>query len=311
MGNNTIFTYFYILAFSREGEKQPELFILFFFMYMFGVLGNLSIITVTCSDAHLHTPMYFLLANLSFIDICYTTTTLPKLLHILLTGNNIISFPECFTQMVFYSLTAQSEIILLAFMAYDRYVAICDPLKYHLIINNKKCAQILAAIWTSSLPNALLGSSIILELNFCGSNTIDQFFCDAKYMIKISCEAVSINYYLFFGAMIYGVLPFLLCLASYTKIIHSIFQIKSHGRKKTFSTCTSHLTVLMLFYGAVAGMYMSPPSKSDIVEPVLSLLYTVVTPMLNPFIYSLRNKEVKVAVSRLLFETYRGGFIKM
>ncbi|KAE8619168.1 hypothetical protein XENTR_v10009655 [Xenopus tropicalis] len=299
MGNNTIFTYFYLLAFSREGEKQPTLFIAFFFMYMFGVLGNLSIITVTCSDAHLHTPMYFLLANLSFIDICYTTTTLPKLLHILLTGNNIISFPECFTQMFFYSISAQSEIILLAFMAYDRYAAICDPLKYHLIINIRKCAQVLAAIWTSSLPNALLGSSIILELHFCGSNTIDQFFCDGKYMTKISCEAVSINYYLFFGTMIYGVLPFLLCVASYTKIIQSILYIKSSsGRKKAFSTCSSHLTALLLFYGAASWMYMAPENSQQL-DRIITVIFTAMTPMLNPLIYSLRNKEIKRAIKNI------------
>ncbi|KAE8619167.1 hypothetical protein XENTR_v10009654 [Xenopus tropicalis] len=163
MDNNTIFTYFSILAFSRAGEKPPTLFIAFSFVYMFGVLGNLSIITVTCSDAHLHTPMYFLLSCLSFIDICYTTTTLPKLLHILLTGNNIISFPECFTQMFFYMLTAESEIVMLAFMAYDRYVAICEPLNYYLIIQIKNCVQILAGIWTSGLVNSLLSSLVCIQ----------------------------------------------------------------------------------------------------------------------------------------------------
>ncbi|KAE8619169.1 hypothetical protein XENTR_v10009656 [Xenopus tropicalis] len=300
MGNNTIFTYFHILAFSREGEKQPTLFIAFFFVYMFGVLGNLSIITVTCSDAHLHTPMHFLLANLSFIDICYTTTTLPKLLHILLTGNNIISFPECFTQMFFFSLTAKSEILVLSFMAYDRYAAICDPLKYHLIINIKKCALILIGIWTSAVPNALLACSVISQLHFCGSNTINQFFCDGKYVAKISCEVGDIYVCLYFGAVIYGVLPFLLCVASYTKIIYCILQIKSSsGRKKAFSTCSSHLTALLLFYGTASWMYLAPENSQQL-DHIITVIFTAMTPMLNPLIYSLRNKEIKRAIKTLL-----------
>ncbi|KAE8619165.1 hypothetical protein XENTR_v10009652 [Xenopus tropicalis] len=300
MDNNTIFTYFYISAFSREGEKQPTLFIAFFFMYMFGVLGNLSIITVTCSDAHLHTPMYFLLSCLSFIDICYTTTTLPKLLHILLTGNNIISFPECFTQMFFYMLTAESEIVVLAFMAYDRYVAVCDPLKYYLIIQIKKCARILAGIWTSGLVNSLLSSLVISRLPFCGSNTINQFFCDIKYVAKISCEVIGIYYYLFLVAGTYGVLPFLLCLASYAKIILNILQMKSVvGRQKAFSTCSSHLTVLLLFYGAALWMYMARENSQEL-DHIITVIFTAVTPMLNPLIYSLKNKEIKKAMKALL-----------
>ncbi|OCT56334.1 olfactory receptor 5V1-like [Xenopus laevis] len=299
MGNNTKFTYFHILAFSREGEKQPTLFITFFFVYMFGVLGNLSIIAVTCNDVHLHTPMYFLLANLSFIDICYTTTTLPKLLHILLTGNNIISLPECFTQLFFYTMFAQSEIILLAFMAYDRYVAICDPLKYHLIINIKKCARILAGIWASAFPNALIASSIISQLQFCGPNTINQFFCDGKYMAKITCESVGINFCMLLGSVIYGVLPFLICLASYTKIIHSIVLIKSAtGRKKAFSTCSSHLTALLLFYGTASWMYMAPENSQQL-DQIITVIFTALTPMLNPLIYSLRNKEIQRAMKTL------------
>ncbi|KAE8619172.1 hypothetical protein XENTR_v10009659 [Xenopus tropicalis] len=293
MDNNTIFTYFYILAFSREGEKQPTLFIAFSFVYLVGVLGNLSIITVTCSDAHLHTPMYFLLANLSFIDICYTTTTLPKLLHILLTGNNIISFPECFTQMFFYSISAQNEGVLLAFMAYDRYVAVCDPLKYHLIINIKKSSLILAGIWTSSILNCILITSITSQLRFCGSNTINQFFCDIKYMAEISCEAVSINYYLYSETVIFGVLPLLLCVASYTKIILSILHIKS----VTENHC---LRFIIIFYGSAFWMYMRPPSESKNLNSAFSVLYLGVTPMLNPLIYSLRNKEVKNAVIRIM-----------
>ncbi|KAE8619171.1 hypothetical protein XENTR_v10009658 [Xenopus tropicalis] len=299
MDNNTIFTYFYISAFSREGEKQPTLFIAFSFVYLVGVFGNLSIITVTCSDAHLHTPMYFLLANLSFLDICYTTTTLPKLLHILLTGNNIISFPECFTQMFFYSISAQSEGVLLAFMAYDRYVAVCDPLKYHLIINIKKSSLIMAGIWTSSILNCILSASIISQLRFCGSNTINQLFCDIKYMAEISCEAVSINYYLYSGAVIFGVLPLLLCVASYTKIILSILHIKSvTGRKKAFSTCSSHLTVLLLFYGTASWMYLAPENSHNI-NLLFTVIFTAVTPMLNPLIYSLRNKEIKRSIFRI------------
>ncbi|OCT90093.1 olfactory receptor 7A5-like [Xenopus laevis] len=300
MGNNTIFTYFYILAFSSEGEKQPMLFIAFAIVYLVGVFGNLSIITVTCYDIHLHTSMYFLLANLSFIDICYTTTTLPKLLHILLTSKNIISLPECFTQMFFYTMTAQSEGVLLAFMAYDRYVAVCDPLKYHVIVNIKKCTLIMAGIWTSSLTNCILSASIISQLHFCGSNTIKQYFCDIKYVAQMFCEAIGIYYYLYFGTVIFGVLPLLLCLTSYSKIILCILHIKSvTGRKKTFSTCSSHLAALLLFYGAASWMYMASENPSN-VDLLITVIFTAMTPMLNPVIYSLRNKEIKRAIKTLV-----------
>ncbi|KAE8619163.1 hypothetical protein XENTR_v10009650 [Xenopus tropicalis] len=270
-------------------------------MYLSGVVGNLVILTSIYNDVQLHTPMYFFLCNLAFVDISFPTTILPKLIDILLSGNNSITFIQCFTQMYFFAVFAVIEVFVLSSMAYDRYVAICKPLRYHLIMNKRVCVLLIGGTWISGFVNASLFADLACNMPFCQTNKINQLFCDAKALAEISCDATKFYILIYVENVLFGLIPFSLNLISYINIIHNILQIKSrHGRKKTFSTCTSHLTVLMLFYGAVAGMYMSPPSKSDIVEPVLSLLYTVVTPMLNPFIYSLRNKEVKVAVSRLL-----------
>ncbi|KAM4749106.1 LOW QUALITY PROTEIN: olfactory receptor 1E16-like [Rhinophrynus dorsalis] len=298
MDNLTNSKVFHILAFSSNSEKRPYIFIIFLLLYLIGVLWNLVIIIVIYKDNHLHTPMYLFLSNLSFVDICYPTVTLPKLMDILLSGNNSISLVQCFSQMFFFIFMGGTEIVLLSSMAYDRYVAICHPLHYYRIMNWKKCSLLLCVSWISGCGNAIFLLIYASKLLFCDSNNIHQFFCDVKALSTISCADAGFQIMIFIEAMLYGLCPFLLSLSSYMKIIAIILQIKD-GRKKAFSTCTSHLTVIILYYATILCMYMRPPAeKQAILDHILSVLYSSVTPMLNPLIYSLRNKDVKSALIR-------------
>ncbi|XP_063284196.1 olfactory receptor 8H1-like [Pelobates fuscus] len=302
MENQTSTKDFQILAFSTNEEIQPILFVFFFFIYLIGLLGNVIIITVTCADAHLHTPMYFFLCNLSLIDIFYTTTTLPKLLDILLTGNQLISFVECFTQMFFFTFVGSIEVVLLSSMAYDRYVAICNPLQYHLIMNTKKCVLILVGIWIPGCLNSGMVTLLASKLSFCHSNKIQQFFCNVKALAQVACSSTEFDIIIYIEVLCLGLCPLLISFASYLKIIKIVVSIgTTSGRRKAFSTCTSHLTVLILFYGTILFMYMRPTSQySDELDQAFSVLYAAVAPMLNPLIYSLRNKEVKDAMIRII-----------
>ncbi|OCT56335.1 hypothetical protein XELAEV_18000243mg [Xenopus laevis] len=242
-------------------------------------------------------PNVLLLCNLAFVDICYPTTILHKLIDSLLSGNDLVTFIQCFTQMYFFAVLALIEVIVLSSMAYDHYVAICKPLRYHLFMNKRVCVLMIVGTWILGFLNASVFTNLASKTPFCWTNKINQFFCDITAVAGISCDVTKI----YMENVSFGLIPFSLNLISYINIIHSILQIKpSHGRKTSFSTCTSHLTVLMLFYGAVVWMYMSPSSKSDNLEPMLSMLYTVVTPMLNPLIYSPRNNVVKTAVKRIM-----------
>ncbi|KAM4675828.1 olfactory receptor 1-like [Discoglossus pictus] len=253
------------------------------------------------SHSHLHTPMYLFLSNLSFVDICYTTTTLPKLMDILLTGNNSIDFIQCFTQMYFFILMAITEVFLLSSMAYDRYVAICHPLHYQHMMNRQKCIVLLVCTWVSAFWDSLFLTVFASKLSFCHSYKIQQFFCDIKALAQIACAGKTFNMLIIGNIFIFGLCTFLLNLTSYVKIISSILRIQStSGRKKAFSTCTSHLTVLIMFYGTVLWTYMRPPSEnSEELDQLFSIIYLAVTPMLNPVIYSLRNKDVKTAMNRI------------
>ncbi|XP_053577793.1 olfactory receptor 1496-like [Bombina bombina] len=302
MENQTSFKELYILGFSNKAEKQPFIFIFYFLIYLVGVLGNLVIIVIVYIDTHLHTTMYIFLGNLSFIDICYTTVTLPKFMDILLSGKNSVSFMQCITQMYFFIFIGSTELILLSCMAYDRYVAICFPLHYHCIMNKRKCLQILVATWMYGCGNSCFVTGFASALNICHSNRIQNFYCGLNALTKISCPDIGF-YFMFYAETFFIVLfPFFIILISYFKIIQSILRIKSsYGRKKTFSTCTSHLTVITIFYGTILCIYARPPedhkSQSD---HIFSILYAAVTPMLNPIIYSLRNEEVKRALLRHL-----------
>ncbi|XP_056425749.1 olfactory receptor 1-like [Hyla sarda] len=302
MMNISITKSFQLLAFSSNGMRQPLLFIVFFALYFIGVLGNLIILIVIVIDRHLHTPMYVFLSNLSFLDICYMTITLPKLMYILLSGDNAISPLQCFTQLYFYNFIVVMEIILLSVMAYDRYVAICKPLHYHLIMNKKNLVLLLCVNWMLGCLNSLLLICFISQLSFCHSTNIHHFYCDTKALVKISCPTKLFQILYRLESLLFGPVPFMIGLLSYIQIIRTILQLKStNSRRKAFSTCTSHLTVLTIFYGTVICTYMTPVSEySGINDQLFSVLYAAVTPMLNPLIYSLRNKEVKNALLFLI-----------
>ncbi|KAE8619138.1 hypothetical protein XENTR_v10009625 [Xenopus tropicalis] len=301
MENQTHPVCLYFLAFEYNREEQHLLSIIFFFIYVTGVLGNIVIIIVIYLDSHLHTPMYFFLCTLAFVDICYPTVTLPKLMDILLSGNNSITFIQCFTQMYFFLALAGIEVTLLSSMAYDRYVAICKPLRYHLIMNRRVCVLVIVGTWVSGFTNSALYTSLFLKLSICRSDRIKQFFCDIKAVADISCDRTAFYGIIYAEAFSLGLMTFSLNVISYINIIRNILHIKSkHGRQKTFSTCTSHFTVLIIFYGSAFWMYMRPPSQSVNLDPVFSVFYVGVTPMLNPLVYTLRNKEVKNALVRTL-----------
>ncbi|XP_063788975.1 olfactory receptor 1-like [Pseudophryne corroboree] len=301
MDNHTSLPEFFIVAFSTFSAYKSYLFTVFLLIYLIALLANSAIITVIYIDQHLHTPMYLFLCNLSLLDLCYTTVTLPKLLYMLLSGNYTVSFIQCFTQMYFYWESVSTEVVLLFTMAYDRYVAICNPLHYHRIFNRKLCVELTAAIWVTGCLNSLLILIAATHMTFCNSYIINQFFCDAKSLMKLACthkEEFSIVIYV--EVFVFGISPFFISLTSYIKIISTILNIKSRdGRKKAFSTCSSHLTVLTIFYGTAITVYLMPPSDHNkVLELIFTVLYTVVTPMLNPLIYSLQNKDVKRALKR-------------
>ncbi|KAM4038534.1 olfactory receptor 1E16-like [Anomaloglossus baeobatrachus] len=292
---------FHLTAFSDSTENHLLLFFVILLIYLTGVLGNILIITTVIVDNHLHTPMYILLSNLSMVDMIFNSSTLPKLMNILLSGNDSISFIQCFVQLYFYMFAASTEDILLSLMAYDRYVAICKPLHYQLIMNKKKYVLFLISTWISGCANSLFLTFSIYQLDLCPSNKIQHFFCDIKALEKITCSHTQFYILLYIESVVLGLFPFLLSLTSYIKIILIILRIRSiSGRKKAFSTCTSHLAVLIIFYGVALCMYVMPSSGSfERQDLVFSIIYTAITPMLNPLIYSLRNKEVKAALLRI------------
>ncbi|KAM4023949.1 olfactory receptor 2L2-like [Anomaloglossus baeobatrachus] len=296
-------TEFHILPFSDEADCSPLVFGMFAVFYSLGILMNVLIISLIYLDQQLHSPMYLFLCNLSLVDMCYTTTVIPKLLHILSSGNHKMSFRQCFTQMFFFFLAAGTEDLLLFTMAYDRYVAICKPLHYHTILSKKTVFICMAAIWLCAGVNSCFLTVPTLNMTFCRSTTIHHFYCDAKALSTISCAGKE-KFYLviYFEAFLFGFCPFSSSFISYAKILQVIFRIKSRdGRTKAFSTCSSHLIVIMLYYGTAASVYLLPKTRySDILDQVFTLAYATGTPTLNPLIYSLRNKDVKQAVMRLL-----------
>ncbi|OCT90095.1 hypothetical protein XELAEV_18018711mg [Xenopus laevis] len=312
MENQTISKGFlHLYSLFSNGEKSWFFSIAFLWIYLIGILGNLVILNIICNDIQLHTPMYFFLCTLAFVDICYPTVTLPKLMDMLISGNDLITVIQCFTQMYFFTALAVIETIVLSSMAYDRYVAICKPLRYHLIMNRKVCVLLIVGTWIFGFVNASCITLLASKLPFGQTNKINQLFCDVMALAKIATNDITIFYnVIYVEVFLFGIVPFSLNLITYINIIHSILQIKSqHGRRKTFSTCTSHLSVLIIFYGSIFWMYMKPPSESENLNPLFSVLYVGVTPMLNPLIYSLRNKEVKNALIRIIMRiSHRSAF---
>ncbi|XP_014446248.1 olfactory receptor 7G2 isoform X1 [Tupaia chinensis] len=301
--NQTSVLGFLLLGLSEDPALQPVLFGLFLVIYVITVFGNLLIILAIISDSHLHTPMYFFLSNLSFIDLCFSTTTVPKMLLNLQTQSKSISYAGCLTQACFVLLFAGLENFLLAAMAYDRYVAICHPLRYTIIMNPCLCGLLVLVSLLISIADALLHTLMLLRLSFCTDLEIPHFFCELAQVIKLACSDTLINNILvYLVTSILGGVPLLGIIFSYIQIVSSILRMPSAGGKyKAFSTCGSHLSVVSLFYGTAFGVYISSVvTDSSRKIAVASVMYTVVPPMMNPFIYSLRNRDMMGALKKLL-----------
>ncbi|XP_032706865.1 olfactory receptor-like protein OLF4 [Lontra canadensis] len=299
--NDTTMSEFLLLGFSEGPELQTLIFGLFLSIYLITVFGNLLIILVIASDSHLHTPMYFFLVNLSFADICFTSTTVPKMLWNIQTQSQVITYASCITQMYFFINFSGLDIYLLAMMAYDRFVAICQPLHYTVIMNPQLCALLVLASWITSALHSLLQTSMVLRLSFCTEVEIPHFFCELNQMIQLACSDTFLNnVVMYFAAMLLGGAPLAGVLYSYSKIVSCIHRISSaEGKYKAFSTCASHLSVVSLFYCTCLGVYLSSAvTQSSHASAVASVMYTLVTPMLNPFIYSLRNRDIKRVLMR-------------
>ncbi|XP_027810761.2 olfactory receptor 7E24-like [Marmota flaviventris] len=300
--NLTGISEFYLMELSEDPELQPLLFGLFLSMYLVTVLGNLLIILAISSDPHLHTPMYFFLSNLSLTDICFISTTVPKMLMNIQTHSIVISYVGCLTQMSLFSIFGCMDDLLLTVMAYDRYVAICHPLQYMVIMNPRLCGFLVFLPFLVSLLDSQLHNLIALQLNYFKDVEIGNFFCDPSQLLNFPCTNTLTNtIVMYFTGAIFGFFPVSGIIFSYYKIVSSILRIPSSGGKyKAFSTCGSHLSVVFLFYGTgIVGYLHSAVSSSPKKDVVSSVMYTVVTPMLNPFIYSLRNRDIKSALWRL------------
>ncbi|XP_024416529.1 olfactory receptor 7A5 [Desmodus rotundus] len=299
--NLTRVSEFHLLGLSDKPELQPLLFGLFLCMYLITVLGNLLIILAVSSDSHLHTPMYFFLSNLSLVDICFTSTTIPKMLLNIQTQSKAITYAGCITQMYFFIFFALSDDFLLSVMAYDRFVAICHPLQYTVIMNPRLCGLLVLVSFIISALDSLLQCLMVLRLSFYPDLEIPHFFCDLNQMIQLaSSDNFLNNIVIYFATVLLGGGPLTGILYSYSMIISSIRAIPSaQGKYKAFSTCASHLSAVSLFYGTMLGVYLSSAGiHSSQSNATASVMYTVVTPMLNPFIYSLRNRDIKGALKR-------------
>ncbi|XP_045404227.1 olfactory receptor 7G2-like [Lemur catta] len=301
--NETTVSEFLLLELTQDAELQPVLFSLFLSMYLVTVLGNLLIILAVISDSHLHTPMYLFLSNLSLADICLSTATVPKILANIQTQSQSITYAGCLTQTCFLLVSATLENFLLAVMAYDRYVAICHPLRYAVIMNLRLCGLLILLSLAISIMDTLLHDLMVLRLSFCTHLEIPLFFCEVVQVIKLACSDTLINNILiYFAAVVFGGVPLSGIIFSYTQIACSVLRMPSaSGKFKAFSTCGSHLSVVSLFYGTAFGVYVSSAfTHSPRKTAVASMMYTVVTPMMNPFIYSLRNRDMTEAIRKLL-----------
>ncbi|XP_071072641.1 olfactory receptor 13D1 [Dasypus novemcinctus] len=303
MGNYSAVTEFFLVGLSQYPELQLSLFVLCLIMYLIILLGNSLLIIISILDSHLHTPMYFFLGNLSFLDICYTSSSIPQMLIIFKSEKKSISFIACALQMVVSLGLGSTECVLLAMMAYDRYVAICNPLRYSIIMSRVLCVHMAAWSWIIGCLTSLIQTVLAMVLPFCGNNVIDHITCEILALLKLVCSDITINVLIMIVTNIaLLVIPVLLIFISYIFILFSILRINSaEGRKKAFSTCSAHLAVVILFYGSAIFMYMKPKSKdTKTSDELIGLSYGVITPMLNPLIYSLRNKEVKEATKKVL-----------
>ncbi|KAL6066114.1 hypothetical protein STEG23_017596 [Scotinomys teguina] len=304
-GNESVISQFLLMGLPITPEDQQLFYALFLAMYLTTVLGNIIIIILILLDSHLHTPMYLFLSNLSFSDLCFSSVTMPKMLQNMQSQDPSIPYADCLAQMYFLTVFGNMESFLLVVMAYDLYVAICFPLHYTIIMSPKLCVSLVVLSWVLTIFHAMLHTLLMARLSFCKDNVISHTFCDMSALLKLSCSDTHINELVIFimGGLVI-VIPFLLIVVSYARIISSILKVPSiRGIHKVFSTCGSHLSVVSLFYGTIIGLYLVPSvNNSTVKETAMAVMYTVVTPMLNPFIYSLRNRDIKGALARVLYK---------
>ncbi|XP_026548191.1 olfactory receptor 6F1-like, partial [Notechis scutatus] len=303
--NTTVIGEFILLGFGNTKNLNIFLFVLFLIIYIVTVSGNILIITLVVAEKRLHTPMYFYLSNLSFLEICYTTTILPKMMATFLTGNKTISLWGCILQMHIFCTLAATECYLLAAMSYDRYLAICRPFHYVLIMNNKTCFLLVTISWINGSFLITILTSLLTQLTFCNRYEIDDFFCDFTPLVRLSCSDTWMIESVALMTSSVGLLStFFITVSFYALIIRAILKIPSlDGKKKAFSTCSSHLTVVSVFYGSLMFVYILPTTgKFEDMKKGFSFVYTVLTPIVNPFIYSLRNKDIKEILRKEFFK---------
>ncbi|XP_074076861.1 olfactory receptor 6C76-like [Macrotis lagotis] len=303
MQNHTSVTEFILLGLTDDPNLQVIIFLFLFFTYILSVTGNLSIITLTLLDSHLKTPMYFFLRNFSFLEISFTSVCIPRFMVSILTGDRTISYNYCLAQLYLAFVLAITEFFLLAAMSYDRYVAICKPLHYTTIMSPKVCIQLVISCWLAGFLIVFPPAIIFLLLEFCDSNIIDHFFCDTSPMLMISCSDTKFIEVMIFCLAVFTLLVTLsLIILSYAYILRTILRIpSSQQRKKAFSTCSSHMTVVSMTYGSCIFIYLKPSAKEGVaMTKGVAVLYISVAPMLNPFIYTLRNQQVKQAFKNIV-----------
>ncbi|XP_004686006.2 PREDICTED: olfactory receptor 8D1-like [Condylura cristata] len=303
--NTSKWSGFFLMGLTDDPQLQPILFVLFFFVYAFTVVGNLGLLSLITVSPKLHTPMYYFLKNLSFLDFCYSSVTVPKML-MGFSECQSISFSGCLVQNALFVVFVVTEFFLLASMAYDRYVAVCNPLLYHTTMSSRLCLQLVAASYAVGLLEMVFLTSTIFHLIFCKSHIIAHYFCDIQPLLKLSCSDTQIVQFILYACSSFNVsVSLTVILVSYTYVFLAIFRIpSSKGKHKTFSTCASHLTAVSLYYGTTVFVYMRPSTEYTLgKDSLVSVFYTVVIPMLNPVIYSLRNKDVKETFGNIFKRT--------
>ncbi|KAG9466680.1 hypothetical protein GDO78_016283 [Eleutherodactylus coqui] len=301
MNNKTLATEIILLGFSNDLRTNICLFPIFLIIYVFSVVGNCLIICVIILNSPLHTPMYFFLVNLSFIDLCYSSSAIPKLLVDLLSTHRTISVLGCLIQFKVLLLVAGSECQLLAIMAYDRYNAICRPLHYHVLMRWSVCFYLVAFVWIFSFVSIIM-PSFVMPIIVCYPNKVNHFMCEVLSVLKLSCDDTSVQKLVIFSVGLFAiVLPFLLIIVSYISIISTVLKIRAARRSRAFSTCTSHITVVVTYFGTAMITFLTPPSMETLnLDKYVSIFYVIISPMLNPVIYSLNNREVKKALIKTL-----------
>ncbi|XP_043854855.1 olfactory receptor 8G1-like [Dromiciops gliroides] len=306
--NYSLVTQFILIGLTDQPELQLPLFLLFLGIYVVTVVGNLGMIILIILSSHLHTPMYYFLCSLSFIDLCQSTVVTPKMMMNFLLEKNTISYPECMTQFYFFVIFVISECQILAVMAYDRYIAICHPLRYSLIMSYQVCSWLVGGVYALGLVLATAHTGCLLQVLFCKEKVINHYFCDLLPLLELSCSSTHVNEVLALASSAFNILcPSLIIICSYVLIIASILKIHStEGRSKAFRTCSSHIAAVGVFFGSGAFMYLQPSSSSSMDQgKVSSVFYTIIVPMLNPLIYSLRNKDVKIALDKVIERTFQ------